>query len=49
MITLDPDIWKYIQDINTYRNDSIHYTKDAQHYGKSEHWCFPDDSEGDCE
>ena len=49
MITLTPEIWKYIQFINTCRNDNIHYIKDAQHYGKSEHWCFPDDGEGDCE
>jgi len=49
MIKLTPKKWKIIQDINTYRNDNIHYVKDQVQYGKSDHWAFPDDDKGDCE
>jgi predicted transglutaminase-like cysteine proteinase len=49
MIKLTPQIWTSLRDINTYRNDNIHYIKDAEHYGKSDYWAFPDDDQGDCE
>lgn len=49
MIKLNKEKWKLIKEINSHWNDKITYMSDIEHYGKREHWAFPEDDLGDCE
>jgi len=47
-ISIDPDRWSLISQVNTYVNGKIKPVSDMELYGEAEHWTYPVDA-GDCE
>lgn len=49
MITMSPQLWSKLNQINRHWNERIEYQPDFEHYGKLEYWYIPQDGLGDCE
>jgi predicted transglutaminase-like cysteine proteinase len=48
-ITLSPQIWATILEVNTRVNKSVQAVTDLDHWGVVDRWDYPDDGRGDCE
>jgi predicted transglutaminase-like cysteine proteinase len=49
VITLNPETWKLLVDINERVNAMILPVTDQDHWGVADRWDYPDDGIGDCE
>jgi len=49
VITLNPETWKLLVDINERVNATIVPVTDQDHWGVADRWDYPDDGLGDCE
>jgi predicted transglutaminase-like cysteine proteinase len=47
-LTMSPDRWNLLYQVNTYVNGKVKPMSDQDLYGESEHWTYPSDA-GDCE
>jgi predicted transglutaminase-like cysteine proteinase len=48
-ITLTPQAWETLTQVNRQVNASIRSTTDMEHWGVEDHWDFAEDGYGDCE
>ena len=48
MLTLTPELWNAIRDIQ-WRGNQHRYVTDEKNYSKREHWAMPNDVGADCE
>jgi len=49
VITLNPETWKLLVDVNERVNATILPVTDQDHWGVADRWDYPDDGIGDCE
>ncbi len=49
IISLDPQVWKLIVEVNERVNSRILPVTDQDHWGVADRWDYPDDGLGDCE
>jgi predicted transglutaminase-like cysteine proteinase len=48
-ITLSPEVWATLLQVNNFVNKTIKPLSDLEHWGVVERWSYPDDGYGDCE
>jgi predicted transglutaminase-like cysteine proteinase len=48
-LTLTPQDWQTMVQVNQHVNDTIWPEEDQKHYGRAEYWTIPTDGFGDCE
>ena len=46
---LTAKLWSLLNDVNRSVNRSVTAITDLEHWGRPEHWDYPDDGKGDCE
>jgi predicted transglutaminase-like cysteine proteinase len=49
VVTLSPNEWLQLQEVNQAVNLAIKPMDDERHYGRAEYWNIPTDGFGDCE
>jgi predicted transglutaminase-like cysteine proteinase len=48
-VTLSPQVWRALEDVNAAWNNAVKPEDDAAHYGQADYWTIPTDGYGDCE